>query len=208
MVDNAVALVQAYLRINGYFTVSEYPILETHGKHAVQMATDIDILAFRFPGAVRQVLGRRGHTQEANLSIPDPDLQVPTGVPDMIIGEVKEGHAQLNKGMRNPSVISAALARFGCCDPVQAEKTAQALLKSGRAETPEGHVVRVVVFASGGDDDRRFQVLTLAHVTQFLRGYLREHWQILHHAQFRDPVLSLLMTLEKAAENAPPIESS
>jgi hypothetical protein len=48
--DNAVALVQAYLRINGYFTVAEYPILETHGRNAVQMATDIDILAFRFLG--------------------------------------------------------------------------------------------------------------------------------------------------------------
>ena len=26
--DNAVALVQAYLRVNGYFTVVEYPVLE------------------------------------------------------------------------------------------------------------------------------------------------------------------------------------
>ena len=26
--DNTVALVEAYLRVNGYFTVSEYPILE------------------------------------------------------------------------------------------------------------------------------------------------------------------------------------
>lgn len=26
--DNAVALVQAYLRVNGYFTVTEYPVVE------------------------------------------------------------------------------------------------------------------------------------------------------------------------------------
>jgi hypothetical protein len=26
--DNAVALVQAYLRVNGYFTVAEYPVVE------------------------------------------------------------------------------------------------------------------------------------------------------------------------------------
>lgn len=26
--DNAVALVQAYLHVNGYFTVAEYPVLE------------------------------------------------------------------------------------------------------------------------------------------------------------------------------------
>ncbi len=206
--DNAVALVQAYLRINGYFTVAEYPILETHGRNAVQMATDIDILAFRFPGAIRQVVGKRNEKWQRGLSIPDPDLKVPSGAPDMIIGEVKEGRARLNKSMRNPSIVSAALARFGCCAAKHAEGTAQKLLASGRAKTPEGHMVRIVVFASGGAEERRFQVLTLAHITDFLRSYLREHWQVLHHAQFRDPVLSLLMTLEKAGDAAPVEEDS
>ncbi len=206
--DNAVALVQAYLRINGYFTVAEYPILETHGKNAVQMATDIDILAFRFPGAIRQVVGKRNEKWQRGLSIPDPDLKVPSGAPDMIIGEVKEGRAHLNKSMRNPSIVSAALARFGCCAAKHAEGTAQKLLAAGRAKTPEGHMVRIVVFASGGAEERRFQVLTLAHITDFLRSYLREHWQVLHHAQFRDPVLSLLMTLEKAGDAAPVEEDS
>ncbi len=206
--DNAVALVQAYLRINGYFTVAEYPILETHGKNAVQMATDIDILAFRFPGAIRQVVGKRNEKWQRGLSIPDPDLKVPSGAPDMIIGEVKEGRAHLNKSMRNPSIVSAALARFGCCAAKHAEGTVQKLLASGRAKTPEGHMVRIVVFASGGAEERRFQVLTLAHITEFLRSYLREHWEVLHHAQFRDPVLSLLMTLEKAGDAAPVEEDS
>jgi hypothetical protein len=206
--DNAVALVQAYLRINGYFTVAEYPILETHGPSAVQMATDIDILAFRFPSAVRQVVGKRGRKWQKGLSIPDPDLKVPSGAPDMVIGEVKEGRAHLNKSMRNPSIVSAALARFGCCDPEHAERTAQKLLSSGTAETPEGHMVRIIVFASGGAEERRFQVVSLAHVINFLRSYLREHWQVLHHAQFRDPVLSLLMTLEKAGEDPPLTEES
>ena len=136
--DNAVALVQAYLRINGYFTVAEYPILETHGRNAVQMATDIDILAFRFPGAIRQVSGKRGEKWQQGLSIPDPDLRVPSGAPDMIIGEVKEGRAHLNKSMRNPAIVSAALARFGCCDPEHAERTAQKLLGPPRCETHPG----------------------------------------------------------------------
>lgn len=206
--DNAVALVQAYLRINGYFTVAEYPILETHGRNAVQMATDIDILAFRFPGAIRQVSGKHGEKWQQGLSIPDPDLRVPSGAPDMIIGEVKEGRAHLNKSMRNPAIVSAALARFGCCDPEHAERTAQKLLGSGRAQTPEGHMVRIVVFASGGAEERRFQVISLAHVTKFLRSYLRDHWEVLHHVQFGDPVLSLLMTLEKARDTAPAEEES
>lgn len=196
--DNAVALVQAYLRINGYFTVAEYPILESGGSSGTQMATDIDILAFRFPGAVRQIVGQGGRDREG-LSIPDPCLDAPDGRPDMIIGEVKEGRAHINKSMRDPSVIAAALARFGCCDPSSARATAQTLLRAGRARTPGGHVVRIVVFAPGGNGDRRFQLVSLAHVSRFLRDYLRRHWAILRHAQFKDPVLSLLVTLEKAA---------
>lgn len=31
--DHAVALVQAYLQINGYFPVAEYPIIGSTGKH-------------------------------------------------------------------------------------------------------------------------------------------------------------------------------
>lgn len=201
--DSAVALVQAYLRVNGYFTVAEYPILEARRHQPAQMATDIDILAFRFPGAVRELLGRGAGAASASLSLPDPDLGVPRGAPDMIIGEVKEGRARLNKTMRNPSVIAATLARFGCCHPADAEAMAQRLLHKGRAETREGHEVRVVVFASGGDGDPRFQIVSLGHVVAFLRGYLRQHWNLLSHAQFGDPVLSLLMTLEKAGDSAP-----
>lgn len=206
--DNAVALVQAYLRINGNFTVAEYPVLEARRHQPAQMATDIDLLAFRFPGAVRQLLGRRAEAADASLSLPDPELEVPRGAPDMIIGEVKEGRARLNKSMRNPSVIAAALTRFGCCRQADAEATAQRLLHKGRAETGEGHEVRIVVFASGGDGDARFQVVSLGHVVAFLRGYLRHHWSLLSHVQFRDPVLGLLMTLEKAGESAPGVRRS
>lgn len=197
--DNAVALVQAYLRINGYFTVAEYPILESDDAGGVKMATDIDILAFRFPGAVRQIVGRHHRGIEEHLSIPDPHLGAPSDAPDMIIGEVKEGGAHINKSMRKPAVIAAALARFGCCAPSSAEVTARKLLRAGRARTPDGHMVRIVVFAPGNNNGRRFQVVALARVADFLRAYLQEHWQVLHHAQFKDPVLSMLMTLEKAA---------
>lgn len=51
--DSAVALLQTCLRVNGYFTVSEYPIVELRG--AFQAATDMDVLAFRFRGAERWV---------------------------------------------------------------------------------------------------------------------------------------------------------
>jgi len=59
--DNAVALVQAYLRINGYFTVAEFPILEgSHGQfHEV---TDLDMLAFLEKA-------RRGHQNDSRPAL-------------------------------------------------------------------------------------------------------------------------------------------
>ncbi|MGZ8710341.1 MAG: hypothetical protein ACXW28_08955, partial [Thermoanaerobaculia bacterium] len=47
--DHAVALVQAYLQLNGYFTSAESPIIAGAGRSGFRTITDIDILAFRFP---------------------------------------------------------------------------------------------------------------------------------------------------------------
>ena len=57
--DTAVALVQSYLRVNGYFTAADYPVLEAVGSGRHQMATDLDVLTVRFPGAGRRVAGLR-----------------------------------------------------------------------------------------------------------------------------------------------------
>lgn len=46
--DTAVALVQAYLNVNGYFTVTEYPVMEAYAEWPARTATDLDLLAFRF----------------------------------------------------------------------------------------------------------------------------------------------------------------
>ena len=53
--DTAVALVETYLRINGYFTVTEYPVIEAVHYDGYRTITDLDILAFRFSGAGRLV---------------------------------------------------------------------------------------------------------------------------------------------------------
>lgn len=49
--DTAVAIVQSYLHINGYFTVPEFPIVEAMQRGHYRAATDIDLLAVRFPEA-------------------------------------------------------------------------------------------------------------------------------------------------------------
>ena len=70
--DMGVCLVQSYLRVHGYFTVSEYPILEAmrHGDHRI--ATDIDILAVRFPHAC-QLVPRQGRREDDDVELAVPD---------------------------------------------------------------------------------------------------------------------------------------
>ncbi|MEA2490420.1 MAG: hypothetical protein QOH21_2212, partial [Acidobacteriota bacterium] len=88
--DHAVALVQAYLQLNGYFTSAEYPIIAGAGRNGFRTITDIDILAFRFPTG--EPLHRGGRSVPTGLDVSDLDLGlgVPDGTIDMIIGEVKE----------------------------------------------------------------------------------------------------------------------
>lgn len=199
--DNAVALVQAYLRVNGYFTVSEYPIVESMRRGGYRTATDVDILAFRFPHAGRLVPapGRAGMDDEDHFA-PDPVLGAPADGPDMLVGEVKEGRAVLNAAATDPTVLRVVLVRFGCCRPAEADAVVTQLVRHGVATTALGHRIRIVAFGATVDPEGagRYATVTLGHVVNTLETYLREHWELLRHEDQKDPALGFLATLEKA----------
>lgn len=46
--DNAVALVRAYCRVNGYLAATEYPVVEAVASDGFQSETDLDVLGLRF----------------------------------------------------------------------------------------------------------------------------------------------------------------
>lgn len=204
--DNAVALVQAYLRVNGYFTVAEYPVIEAMREGGYRAATDLDILAFRFPGS-GQLVPRtgRGSSADSMVTVPlDPALAVARDEADMLIGEVKEGSAELNQATTDPAVLRAALARFGCCPPDHVPRLVEALLRHGNVTSPGGHRIRLVAFGStapGGSP--RHSVILTGHVVAFLRRYLHENWDLLRSAEFKDPAFGFLMTLAKAERGSP-----
>lgn len=195
--DNAVALVRAYLHVNGYFTVTEYPVIEAKAPGEYRAVTDLDVLAFRFPGAGRLVTGDDGGPLEGLE--PDPELGVPADRADMLVGEVKEGKAVLNAGATDPAVLRAALVRFGCCPAEQVDAVVGELGERGEATMPDGHAVRLVAFgASVGDDPRSYRIVRMRQVVGYLREYVREYWDVLRHAEFKDPAFGFLMMLEKA----------
>lgn len=201
--DQAVALVESYLRVNGYFTVTEYPLVGVCRYGNYHTATDLDVLAFRFPGAGRLAPFQFGKTAADNAAgtfISDPALGAAPDRPEMLIGEVKEGHAELNAAALNPAVLRAALTRFGCCAPEHVPSVVQALLQHGRAQTHCGHMVRLVAFGSlpPCSNHGKYAVVSLGHIQQFMEAYLREHWDVLCHTQFKDPAFGFEMLLEKA----------
>lgn len=204
--DHAVALVQAYLRVNGYLTVTEYPVVEAVRSGGFQAATDLDILAFRFGRASvqGQAVTTSGKPHAKMLPV-DPALDVRPDLPDMIIGEVKEGRATLNRGAIDKAVLAAAIARFGCCDAAEADTVVVDLLRRGRAKIPHGHRVRLVAFGSLPSEppSKHYEVILLGHILAFLREHLRRHWAVFQASETKDPALGFLKILEKTGHVAP-----
>lgn len=194
--DHAVALVETYLRMNGFFTVSEYPLLsrDAHGWHSL---TDLDILAVRFPKAGEYAPAGINHCAEGM----DAALSVSRDRVHMLIGEVKEGKAELNRAAADARVLATALARFGCCDEREADRCGEDLLRSGRAVTPCGHSVELIAFgAVRPDHAANHRVILLSHVVAYIRNFVKEHWTTLRVAQFKDPVLGMFVLEAKAGK--------
>jgi hypothetical protein len=201
--DTAVALVQAYLHVNGYFTVTEYPVVEVVGTNA-RSRTDLDILAFRFiPGSGARHDRHDRLVGDLTASF-DAALDAPEDQSDMIIGEVKEGSARFNPAVKDPQVIACALIRFGCCKRADADATARALLNRRRVITPCGHVVRLVAF--GGVDDAgdrgagKHHVVSMRHIVSFLIEHVAANRNLYRTAQSKHPALAWLTMLDKLRE--------
>ena len=176
--DSAVALVETYLRVNGYFTVTEYPVIEAARHGGYRTMTDLDVLAVRFPGAGRVVPRESGSTQSAwTVLSPDPVLGAIADRTDMIIGEVKEGRAELNRAAQDPLVLQTVLIRFGCCSPEHAPGLVKKILRKGQVVTHSGHSARLVAFGSTTTpgDGPPHTAISLGHVTNFLRDYIRQY---------------------------------
>lgn len=196
--DTAVSLVQSYLYMNGYFTVTEYPVLEMMASGEYRTVTDLDILALRLPGA-------GVYDDDDPIGQPiiacDPALDVDEHRVDMIIAEVKEGKAELNASARDPEVLTAALRRFGYVDDESAKDIIDQLLEDGEAFHPAGPRIRL--FAFGGRPPHRKNVrytwLLHADLVEYIHETLTENWSATQTIQSKDPALSFILMMEKAA---------
>lgn len=195
--DHSVALVQAYLQTNGYFTVAEYPVLSTLPGGGYQSATDVDLLALRLGNAGGVVAA--GDGADRSGFEPDPVLEIPEGTADLLLIEVKEGRAELNRGARDPRILEAVLSRFGLGDHPKRGRALAELERTGKARWPGGVWVRLFAFGSTVDPSvvDGFRALSLTHATRYLNEYIREHWEVLRHAHIRQEAFGFLALMEQ-----------
>lgn len=190
--DPAVALVQAYLQLNGYLTVTEFPIVDAEGAEAI---TDVDLIALRFPGArpfgLRQ--RERGAT-DAVLSVGDEGM-------DLLVCEVKEGKARLNANLLRKETLGAALRRVGCCPEHHIAHHVDDLLRGGQVIMDHPGFTcraRIAVFAGrAGYGHPAALVVSLAHVAREVSQFLHEHAVALRAVHLTQPALAQLWLLTK-----------
>lgn len=183
--DNAVALVRAYLQLNGYFTITEYPVVRRLGDGTLRTLTEVDVAAFHLPGG------------EPDFES-DPALRVPRDKADMIIGEVKEGRAEINESATDPEVVAKILRRFGCCEADDARSYARSLLMKGSVDTRAGHRVRLVAFGTSTDLPVPYLQVMLRDVVAYVDRYISENWEVVRAAGSKDPIFGVMLLLAKA----------
>jgi len=188
------ALVEAYLRVNGYLVLDEVPLVLPEKTGGYRTLTDLDIVAVRWPWVRMGAPDRAGRI--LNPIGTDPVLDVPEGVIDVIIGEVKEGRAQFNRALRSQEALRMGLERVGICQDDELETAAAVLAEQAAVQLTASDPVRQVrLVAFGIGTSRKSEthyVVSLRDVTTFLDDLMRRAHEVLLPSTLADPVLGLL----------------
>lgn len=194
--DPALDLVCAYLRLNGYFLVTE---IDLHVKEEAgfRTLTDIDVIAIRPPSAAGGPHYPTGNPVEECLVVTDidPALHIDPVRFDVMIGEVKTAEATLNPALLTPEALHAALRRIGDLFSQPLDKVVDQLLLHGVCITTSSRV-QVVAFGAHGQVGRG-STIHLRHAADFIRTHLSTYQDLYRVSRFSDPVLALLALLQK-----------
>lgn len=194
--DPALDLAVAYLKLNGYFLITEQE-LHIREPAGFRTLTDIDIIALRPPSASGPAHHQLGQGVEECLIVTDvdPALDIDTGRFDVIIGEVKTAAAEINPALLTPGALHASLRRTGELYGTHFDQVVDELVSDGSSTTPTARA-RLVVFAGHGHVGRG-ATIHLGNMARFIRKHLHAHHDLYRVTRFSDPVIALLGLFEK-----------
>ena len=200
--DIAVNLIENYLRVNGYLTLSEFEVQRRVSGGHYKTVTDVDIMAVRFPGDV--FMGDPHSAREAELLlIDDPVLELAATTIDVVIGEVKQGQAELNDNIKNHGVLHTMLHRIEWLYGVPLDHVIQGLQRKGIHTGPSCATgdIRTRLVAFGRSDTVDLSTISLTHVVNTMIGFMSSHEAALKPIQFKEPAPAMLRLLMKAGFN-------
>ena len=197
--DVAVDLVEVFLRLNGYLTLSEWHILGENARGDWETLTDVDILGVRFPG---QVLIADTHDPEeaAKLEVPGMILRLEEETVDVIIGEVKQGDAVFNPSLKTHRTLHTTLHRLKWLyDGPDLERVVGDLKEKGVCYTPApgGGQVRTRLVAFGQAEEPTVNQVPIGLVLERVAQTLEEHEDVLRSVLFASPSAATLKLLRK-----------
>ncbi|HLE39436.1 MAG TPA: hypothetical protein VJA44_07270 [Acidimicrobiia bacterium] len=196
--DIAVNLVESYLRLNGYLTLTEFEVQARNERGSFESVTDVDIMAIRFPGEV--FAGDPHDGIEARmLAIADPALQLEPDQIDVILGEVKQGFAEFNPGLRRHVVLHSVLRRLQWLFAADLAQIVDELARRNLCMVPGrgGGMIRVRLVAFGRSDHNDLHTIGHGHIVTTMLGFLSGLDDAFRPVQFRDPAPAMLSLLLK-----------
>ncbi len=192
--DVAINLVESYLRLNGYFTLSEFEILGRAEDGRYRTLTDVDIVGLRLPGDVEE-----DGDDTRLLMIRDPALQLDPDEIDVIIGEVKQGEAVFNPGLTSPRVLRSVLGRLEWIYGIEVSRVVDELSERGLSigTSHDGARVRTRLVAFGRSTHVDLHTMSLSHIVEQMTSFMSDFDGLLRSANFKDPAPALLRLLAK-----------
>jgi hypothetical protein len=197
--DIAVNLVENYLRLTGYMTLSEFEVQRRDKKGRFKTVTDIDVMGIRFPGDI--YIGDPHAPADCEmLLIDDPVLELEDDTIDVIVGEVKQGQAELNPGIKDHGVLHSVLRRVEWLYDVDINEVIDSLQREGISRAPgKGNaIVRTRLVAFGRSHFSNVNTVALSHMVSTLLEFFEEHEDAFRPIQFREPAPAFLSLLLKS----------
>lgn len=198
--DIGVNLVENYLRLTGYLTLTEFEVQRRLENGQYATVTDVDIVAVRFPGEIYVGDPHDPHGDECGmLLIEDPALQLREDCVDVIIGEVKQGEASINANLTERTTLRAVLQRLSWLYAVELDDVITGLQEEQMhfSDSRGGATVRTRIVAFGQAPTTSLNILTHSHMIDTMLDFFDKFEEAFRPLQFKDPAPALLRLLNK-----------
>jgi hypothetical protein len=197
--DIAVDLVEAYLRLTGYLTLSEFDVQARRSDGRFDTITDVDVMALRFPG---DVFAADPHdASEARLLlIDDPVLLLEPDQIDIIVGEVKQGPAEFNPGIHRHEVLHSVMRRVAWLFDADTDSVVDDLGTKGVCvgAARGGGTIRVRLVAFGQAPSCDLRTISHAHMIETLLRLFSGLDDAFRSVHFHAPAPGMLNLVRKS----------